>query len=257
MDIATIVGIVLGFGLVVGSIMLGGPLLAFINAPGLLIVLGGTIAATLISEKLSVFIGSTKVALQAFLRPSVAVNETIDRLVHLATVMRKDGLLALENEQIDDSFLAKGVRLAMDGLPPESVRSALVGEMQALRDRHRKGHRLFRFMGSTAPAMGMVGTLIGLVQMLQTMSDPSSIGPAMAVALLTTLYGAVLAFLVFIPIADKLEGRTKDEMRNMSVIVEGIESVLNKENPRIIRERLEAFLEPVQRTPQADADKAA
>ncbi|MDH4063531.1 MAG: MotA/TolQ/ExbB proton channel family protein [Acidobacteriota bacterium] len=257
MDIATIVGIVLGFGLVVGSILLGGPLLAFVNAPGLLIVLGGTIAATLISEKLSVFIGSTKVALKAFLQPSIAVNETIERLVHLATIMRKDGLLALENEKIDDSFLAKGVRMAMDGVAPESVRSALVGEMQALRDRHRKGQRLFRFMGATAPAMGMVGTLIGLVQMLQTMSDPSSIGPSMAVALLTTLYGAILAFLIFNPIADKLEGRTKDEVRNMTVIVAGIESVLNKENPRIIRERLEAFVDPVHRSSQAEETQAA
>jgi chemotaxis protein MotA len=112
-------------------------------------------------------------------------------------------------------------------------------------------------MGATAPAMGMVGTLIGLVQMLQTMSDPSSIGPSMAVALLTTLYGAVLAFLVFSPIADKLEGRTKDEVRNMAVIVQGIESVLNKENPRIIRERLEAFIDPGLRTTQGDGEKAA
>ena len=112
-------------------------------------------------------------------------------------------------------------------------------------------------MGATSPAMGMVGTLIGLVQMLQTMEDPSSIGPSMAVALLTTLYGAVLAFLVFIPIADKLEGRTKDEVRSMAVIVEGIESVLNKENPRIIRERLEAFLDPVQRRPQTADTQAA
>ena len=122
--------------------------------------------------------------------------------------------------------------MALDGVQPDGVRSALVGEMQALRDRHRKGQRVFRFMGATAPAMGMVGTLIGLVQMLQNMSDPSSIGPAMAVALLTTLYGAILAFLVFIPIADKLEGRTKEEVRNMAVVVAGIEGVLNKENPR-------------------------
>ncbi len=249
MDIATVVGIVLGAGLVVGSILLGGSLMMFVNIPSILIVVGGTIAATLTSERLPVCIAAIKIALQAFNQPTHAVNETIDTLVNLANVMRKNGLLALENEKIDDAFLAKGVRMALDGVDPSAVRSALVGELQSLRDRHKKGQRMFRFMGATAPAMGMVGTLIGLVQMLQTMSDPSSIGPAMAVALLTTLYGALLAFFLFNPIADKLEGRTKDEVRNMAVIVEGIESVLNKENPRIIRERLEAFLDPEHRKP--------
>lgn len=257
MDIATVVGIVLGFGLVIGSILLGGSLMAFVNGPSVLIVLGGTIAATLISEKLSVFIGSTRVAVQAFMQPTISVTQTIEQLLHLANITRKDGLLALENENIPDTFLAKGVRLALDGVAPDAVRSALVAEMQALRDRHRKGHRVFRFMGATAPAMGMVGTLIGLVQMLQTMSDPSAIGPSMAVALLTTLYGAILAFLVFIPIADKLEGRTKDEVSHMAVVVAGIEGVLNKENPRLIRDRLEAFIDPEHRAPQADAAKAA
>jgi chemotaxis protein MotA len=257
LDKGSVIGIVLGFGLVVGAILLGGSLLSFINGPGLLIVVGGTIAATLISENLGVAIGAAKVALQAFQEPTVAVSETIDRLVNLATVARKDGLLALEEVEIPDSFLAKGIRMAVDGLPPENVRSALVVEMQSLRDRHRKGQRIFRFMGATAPAMGMVGTLIGLVQMLQTMEDPSSIGPSMAVALLTTLYGAVLAFLVFNPIADKLEGRTKDEVRNMSVIIEGIGSVAQKESPRVMRERLEAFLDPTQRSPEKPEEKAA
>ncbi|MEZ5288942.1 MAG: MotA/TolQ/ExbB proton channel family protein [Vicinamibacterales bacterium] len=256
MDIATVIGIVLGFGLVIGSILLGGSLVAFINAPGILIVLGGTVAATLISEKLSVFIGSTKVAVQAFMQPTISVQQTVEQLIALSNVMRKDGLIALEDQRIPDPFMAKGVRMALDGVPPDGVRSALIGEMQALRDRHRKGQRIFRFMGATAPAMGMVGTLIGLVQMLQSMSDPSSIGPAMAVALLTTLYGAVLAFLVFIPIADKLEGRTKDEVQHMGVVVAGIEGVLSKENPRIIRERLDTYLDPEHRT-AASGSKAA
>jgi chemotaxis protein MotA len=124
--------------------------------------------------------------------------------------------------------------------------------MRSLRDRHRKGQHLFRLMGATAPAMGMVGTLIGLVQMLQTMEDPASIGPSMAVALLTTLYGAVFAFLVFIPLADKLENRTKDEVRNMEVIIDGIARLQSLENPRLIRERLESFLDPPHRSPQEE-----
>ncbi len=252
MDIATLIGIVRGFGLIVGSILLGGSLLSFLNVPGLLIVVGGTIAAALISEKLSVIVGAVKVALKAFLQPTLAIEHTISRLVELANVMRKGGLPSLENEKISDSFLAKGVRMAVDGLPPEGVRSALISEMRSLRDRHRKGQRLFRFMGATAPAMGMVGTLIGLVQMLQTMEDPASIGPSMAVALLTTLYGAVFAFLVFIPLADKLENRTKDEVRNMEVIIDGIARLQSLENPRLIRERLESFLDPPYRSPQEE-----
>ena len=247
MDIATIVGIVVGFGLVIGSIMIGGPLMAFVNGPGMVIVVGGTLAATLISEKLGVFIGSAQVALKAFLQPAIAVDATIDRLLELSTLVRRDGPLALENEEFTDAFMAKGVRLAVDGLPPAEVRDALMSEMRSLRQRHQQGQRIFRFMASTAPAMGMVGTLIGLVQMLQTMEDPATIGPSMAVALLTTLYGAVLAFMVFSPIADKLECRTKDETKNMAVVVEGLESVLKAENPRFIRDKLESFLAPQQR----------
>lgn len=254
MDIATIVGIVVGFGLVIGSIMIGGPLTAFVNGPGMLIVVGGTLAATLISETLGVFTGGAKVALKAFLQPAIAVDATINRLLELSTLVRKDGPLALENEEFTDVFLAKGVRLAVDGLPPAEVRDALVSEMRSLRQRHQQGQRIFRFMASTAPAMGMVGTLIGLVQMLQTMEDPDSIGPSMAVALLTTLYGAVLAFMVFGPIADKLECRTKEETKNMAVVVAGLDSVLKAENPRLIRDKLESFLAPRQRQPKDDPE---
>ncbi len=247
MDLATIVGIVVGFGLIIGSILIGGSLMAFVNIPGIVIVLGGTLAATLISEKMGTFIGAAKVALKAFFSKPVAVDKTITRLIELATLMRKDGALALENEEIDDPFLAKGVRLSVDGLAPDEVHGALMSEMRSFKDRHKQGHRIFRFMGATAPAMGMVGTLIGLVQMLQVMDDPDSIGPSMAVALLTTLYGAILAFLVFIPIADKLECRTKDEAQNMAVVLMGVDSLLKGENPRFMRDKLDSFLEPKQR----------
>lgn len=248
MDVATVIGIVVGFGLVLGSIMMGSPLSAFFNIPGLLIVVGGTFAAALIAQKMSVFVGSAKVAMNAVMHRAVALDQTIKRILELSVVVRKEGLLALENQEITDAFMAKGIRLAVDGLTVDEVRSALLGEMHNLRDRHLQGQKLFRFMGATAPAMGMVGTLIGLVQMLQVMDDPASIGPAMAVALLTTFYGAVLAFLVFNPVADKLESRTKDESKNMAVVVAGIESILKAENPRIVQERLEAFLAPHERT---------
>ena len=149
MDIATIVGIVVGFGLVIGSILIGGPLGAFFNVPGILIVVGGTFAATLISEKLAVCIGAANVAVKVFLQPTIAVDSTIGRLADFTALVRKDGPLALENEEIPDRFMAKGVRLAVDGLSPEEVRGALVGEMQNLRERHREGQRVFKFMAST------------------------------------------------------------------------------------------------------------
>jgi chemotaxis protein MotA len=143
--------------------------------------------------------------------------------------------------------MAKGVRLAVDGVDLAIIRTTLTAEMLALQQRHQRGQQVFRFMGGTAPAMGLVGTLIGLVQMLRTLHDPSSMGPAMAVALLTTLYGAVLAYLVFLPIADKLEQRTRSETTNMRIVLEGIESIVKGENAIIVRERLEAFLAPAER----------
>ncbi len=159
-------------------------------------------------------------------------------MLELSVIVRKGGLLALEGQEIDDPFMAKGVRLAVDGLTSDEVKTTLIGEMHSLRARHKAGPKDVSIHGRDCAGHGDGRTLIGLVQMLQVMDDHSSIGPAMAVALLTTFYGAVMAFLLFIPIADKLETRTKDESQNMSVILAGIEAILKAENPRIVRERL-------------------
>lgn len=249
MDIATIVGVVLGFGLIIFSILLDGELGAFINGPGLAIVVGGSFAAAMISERMGNCINGIKVALNALFLRSPSVMDTIEKIVELSGIVRKDGILALENQEIPDAFLARGVRFAVDGVPPEEVQSLLRTEMLAMKQRHKRGRQLFKFMASTAPSMGMVGTLIGLVQMLQTLDEPSAIGPAMAVALLTTLYGAVLAFLVFGPIATKLEHRSSEESENMVIVVEGMDSILKGENGRVVREKLEGFLSPANRTP--------
>ena len=166
----------------------------------------------------------------------------------VATAARKDGILALESIEIEDDFLAKGVRMAVDGIAPEEIRSGLSGELAALRQRHKRGQKLFRTIAATAPSMGMIGTLIGLVQMLQQLDDPSSIGPAMAIALLTTLYGAIIAFLLANPIAEKLEHRTAEETLNMRIGLEGVDSILKGENPRLIQEKLEGFLAPKMRS---------
>ncbi len=257
MDLATIIGIVSGFGLIVGSILMNGELGAFIDIPSLLIVGGGTIAATLISEKLPNVIGAVKVAKNAFRQPSADVTETIQTLLKLSTIARRDGLLALENEKVEDEFLAKGIRMAVDGMPREEIYETLSAELSALKRRHDRGQKLFKFMAATAPSMGMIGTLIGLVQMLKSLDDPSQIGPAMAVALLTTMYGAIFAFLIFGPIAEKLNRYGNEEAAHMAVVIEGIDSIVRGHNAMIIKERLAARLAPAERTVFEDDKEAA
>ncbi|MBL4633361.1 MAG: MotA/TolQ/ExbB proton channel family protein [Kofleriaceae bacterium] len=248
MDIASAIGFVLGMGLVLVTIIMGSPLSAFFNVPGLAIVVGGTFATVFMAEGIKQVIGAGKVGAQAFFGSAPNVNETIAKIAELAVVVRKEGLLALENQEINDPFLAKGVRLAVDGIPPEEVEATLAGEMATMKDRHKRGSQLYKFAGANAPAMGMIGTLIGLVQMLQSLDDPAAIGPAMAVALLTTFYGAVMAFMMFGPMAEKLDRRSEEEAENMKVVIIGLESILKGENGRIVKEKLEGRLPPSLRT---------
>ena len=247
MDIATLVGIIAGFGLIIGSMASGGSLAAFFNVPGLLIVGGGTVAATLINESLSQVTGAMKVGLQAFFVKQSDAVQTIQQVIDLAAKARKEGLVSLENEPIEDEFLARGVRLGVDGLSPEAIEAILQAELKTLKQRHTRGQTIFKFMGSTAPAMGMVGTLVGLVQMLKTLDDPAAIGPAMAIALLTTLYGAIIAFLVCNPIASKLEHRTDEEVAQKTLALIGVDSILKGENSMVIQSKLDAFLAPSQK----------
>ncbi|MEM7409188.1 MAG: MotA/TolQ/ExbB proton channel family protein [Myxococcota bacterium] len=252
MDIATLVGIIAGTVLIVGSMATGGDLGSFFNVPGLAIVVGGTIAATLINESLSQVLGAMKVGLQAFFEKKASPDQTIEDVVQLAAKARKEGLVSLENDVIEDEFLARGVRLGVDGLDPDAVHSILGAEMKTMKQRHQRGQAIFKFMGSTAPSMGMVGTLVGLVQMLKSLEDPAAIGPAMAVALLTTLYGAIIAFVICIPIASKLEHRTDEEVAAKSMAISGVESILKGENSLVIQSKLETFLTPAQREARAE-----
>ncbi len=253
MDIGTLVGMVLGFGLIIGSILLNSSIGAYIDVPSLLIVVGGTISAALIAEKLPNVLGAFKVAGRAFKVPASDVTKTIETVVHLSNIARKEGVLALENEKIDDGFLSKGTRMAVDGLPAEEIRTTLTAEMVTMKMRHSRGKNLFKFMAATAPSMGMIGTLIGLVQMLQSLDDPSAIGPAMAVALLTTMYGAILAFVVFGPIAEKLGQYSGEESANMTVVIEGIDAIVKGQNALVIKDKLEARLAPSERRPEKEA----
>jgi len=248
MDVATLLGFVSGVGILLYSIVAGSPLSSFINGPGLLIVVGGTVAATFISESMSAVLGGFKVGLKAFFNKPPKLEDTIKKITELAVVVRREGLLALENQQVEHEFLAKGVRLAVDGVAPEEIQLAMRSELISLKARHKRGQKMLKFMAATAPSMGMVGTLIGLVQMLQALDDPSAIGPAMAVALLTTLYGAVMAFLIFGPMAQKLEHRSAEEAANMSVILAGLDSLVKGENARLVQEKLQGHLAPKARS---------
>jgi len=246
-DLATVIGIVLGFGLIIASILLDGSLGAFINAPGLMIVLGGTVAATLIHQKLQHVMGAFGVAMNAFFDRGMPVDELVEKIHELSQKARKEGVLGLEQVEVTDQFLARGVVMAIDGMDKDFIAETMMRELGAIQARHQRGQTIFRFMAATAPAMGMIGTLIGLVNMLQAMDDPAAIGPAMAVALLTTFYGAVFAFLVFGPIADKLEARTKEETIRCRLAIAGIESVANGDNKTVTQTKLDALLSPRER----------
>ncbi len=248
MDLATVIGGVLSVVLLIGAILLGGSLSAFVDVPSLLVVVGGTIAATLVIESIPNVVGSFKVAKNTLFNKGADSVATIQKILELSNTARREGILALESVQVEDPFLAKGLRLAVDGLPREEIRETLTVELVAMKARHTRGQKLFRFMGSTAPSMGMIGTLVGLVNMLQTLDDPAAIGPAMAVALLTTLYGAIMAFMACNPIAEKLERRTLEETANMTVVIEGVDSIVKGHNAALIKDKLQARLAPTERT---------
>ena len=249
MDIATLVGVISSFGLVLIAIFMGSGLGLFINIPSLMIVVGGTIGTTMINYPLKDVIGVLSVAKNALFAQKTDTDELIKRLMAFSAKSRKEGILALESEikNVDDTFLSKGVQLSIDGLEPAEISNLLEIEMDFIRSRHQLGAEVFTTMGTYAPAMGMIGTLIGLVQMLQSMDDPSSIGPAMAVALLTTFYGSVMANIICMPIAGKLRTRSKEEMLTKEMTVTGIISLSNGDNPRILEQKLNAFVSPKQR----------
>ncbi len=249
MDLATILGILSGFGLVIGAMSMGGGLLWFANVPSALIVLGGTFGAVLINYPLSDVIGVIKVAKNVFFHRKYNTVEVIDKLIDVSKVARREGILALEKtmESIEDPFLAKAVGLMIDGIEPGTLSKILTTELDYIEERHRLGAEIFTTMGTFAPAMGMVGTLIGLVKMLMQMDDPSTIGPAMAVALITTFYGVLLANLIFLPIAGKLKTRSSEEIMIKQLIIDGILSVHSGDNPRVVEQKLHSFVAPEER----------
>jgi chemotaxis protein MotA len=247
MDIASVIGLCVGFGLVLWS--LGVNLGAFFNFPSILIVLGGTFGATLIHYPLAEVLRVMSVVKKVFLHKEESPAEIIRTLVKFAEKARREGILSLEQaaESLEDEFLKSGINLAVDGTEPEYIREIMTTEIDNIAERHKGGAAIMEAMGTYAPAFGMIGTLIGLVIMLRNMNDPSTIGGGMAVALITTFYGAVLANLVFMPIAGKLRLRSAHELLLKELCIQGILAIQSGDNPKIVENKLKAFLSPSKR----------
>ena len=252
MDLASLLGIVVCFALVIFGILFGNDisaLLNFVDVPSMLITFGGAFCATLASKTMPEFLNGIKSMGLVFKVPKFDLPLIIRKIIELSNIARKEGLLALEeaSAELDDAFLRKGVLLIVDGTDPELVRGILETEMGSIDDRHKKNIGFWTDLGGFGPAWGMIGTLIGLVNMLQQMDDPSSIGPSMAVALITTLYGSLLANWICTPVANKLKVNNDAEMAIKEVMIEGLLSIQAGENPRVIEEKLKSFLSPAEK----------
>jgi len=248
MDIATVIGLIVGIFLLVFAIGFDS-LQYFIDVASLMMVIGGTTCSILMNYPLGMVLRTVGYIKNAFTAKAVDLGGVIEQMVSFAQTARRDGLLALEGklQELQEPFLLRGIQMVIDGVAPENVRSILTIDLEQMASRHSQGKGVVDALAAAAPAFGMIGTLVGLVLMLQNLSDPSKLGPGMAVALITTFYGAVLANLIFIPIAGKLAIRNTSEIMGRQLMIEGIIAIQGGENPNVIRERLVSFLSPGQR----------
>lgn len=229
---------------IIGILIPGANVMDYVDGASVFIVLGGVLSATVASYPLSTLKNLIKVISKAFKKNNVNLADDIEMVIKVANVARREGILALEEtvSGMDDPFLKKGIMLIVDGSDPELVRSVLETELSFIKDRHSSGQAVVLQMSSFSPAFGMIGTLIGLINMLQKLDDMASLGPNMAIALITTMYGVLLANLVFTPLAKKLKTMSDEEYLRKELVLEGILSIQDGENPRLIREKLNAFL---------------
>jgi len=261
MDLATLIGLLLAWGAFLGSIVIeGGEISALVNPSAALLVFGGTLGASMICFPLSAIIGLPGVLKNAFMSKKENVGHLIKTLVGYAEKARREGLLALEDEAhtVEDGFLKKGIQLAIDGTDPELVREIMQTDIAFLGSRHHEGANLFATMGGFAPTLGVIGTVSGLVHMLANLSDPGSMGPSIAAAFIATLYGVCSANLLFLPLGNKLKAISHEEVLVREIMMEGILAIQAGDNPRIVEEKLKAFLSPkVRRVIEAEAAVAA
>jgi chemotaxis protein MotA len=248
MELGTIIGLGLGLTLIAIAIVLGGNPVIFIDAQSFLIVIGGgVVSSPLVAFPISHVKGMISIVMKAVIVKQRDPLESIKFIIELAQKARKESLLALENVEISDEFLKKGIGLAVDGTEPAIIKGVLRAEMSYIQKRHEDGKAILLNIGDMAPAYGMIGTLVGLVNMLANLSDPSAIGPAMAVAILTTLYGAVAANVFAMPLATKLEWYDSEETLQMEIVIEGISSILEGEHPAVAEQKLMSFLPAAKR----------
>ncbi len=257
MDKSTLIGTVTGVVLLGFSIMTGTGAGAFFNVPSLVIVLGGTIAATLIHFPLPDIMAMIKVTKKVISSEPVSAKQYIDKMVDISKKARTNGLLSIEEElnNIDQEFLKVSLQHVVNGTEPEDLNNIMEAELSLMTERHKIGQKIFTAMGNYAPAFGMIGTLIGLIKMLQNLDDPAAIGPGMAMAMVTTFYGALFANLFFIPMGGKLKQRSEEELQFKEMILMGVASVQAEESPRVIQNKLLAFLKPQERENGENAEQ--
>ncbi len=250
MDLASVVGLGLGFGLILMSMILGGAGLGiYVDIPSVLMVIGGSFAAMLLSSPLQRMLGLARYINHVFKVPNYELEKTISTLVNFSERARREGLLALEDdiEEVEDEFLKNGIQMVVDGTDPEIIKTILYNDLTQLEERHAVGIKLMGDWSSLAPAFGMIGTLAGLIAMLSNLDDPDAIGSGMAMALITTMYGSILANMVLIPFKNKLVDRDQDERLTREIMIEGILSIQAGDNPNILKYKLVSFLDPVKR----------
>jgi chemotaxis protein MotA len=258
MDLGTIIGLILGIVLVGWSIMLGGNVMAYVDVPSIAIVIGGAAASTMVSipfSRLKNIVGITR---KAVFCKSMPPQKLIADLVSYAEVARRDGILSLESycNQIEDPFIVRGIQMAVDGTDPELIQEILTTELDNLAERHAESKAVLDMISKYCPAYGMIGTLVGLIAMLATMDDPSKIGAGMAVALITTLYGAMASNMITMPMADKLAKRSAEEVLLKTIIIKGVMSIQSGDNPRVVEQKLLTYLPPGDRPVAKDAEAA-
>ncbi len=244
MDIASLIGLIGTLGMIAGAMISSGGLGPFIDTPSMLIVIGGTFFAVMYRSTLPMFLASFGALAKVFLPGAKKHDELITRITELAGIARKDGMMALEGQEVPDKFFEKGLQMLVDGADETKLTDQLNKEVKAMKVRHEDMTGVFQAWVDLAPAMGMIGTLIGLVAMLGNMADPKAIGPAMAVALLTTLYGAMIANCIFMPIVTKLEGYSAHELLYREMVVMGLKYISRGESPRNITDQLVALMPP-------------
>lgn len=246
LDIATIAGIVAGFGMIIGTILTGESAKAFVDAASVMIVFGGSAAATLVAFPMEQIISTIRVAAKTFRKQVNADMAVVQQFIELSQMARRDGILALDRalKDVDNDFMRIGLEMAVDGTEPDTIRDIMETDLQSLLGRHKVGQGIFLAAGAYAPAFGMIGTLIGLIQMLQNLDDPSTIGPSMSVALITTFYGAILGNLVYLPMAVKLKNKSTQEVDSMKMIIEGVLAIQKGVHPKNIERKLMNFMAP-------------